>query len=79
MIALSSIGGLNHCINSPDSIDNVYTYAVYYVYTHKPGATCPTCKEIEMFKTILVPIDSSDTSLVAVDYAIDLSRTFNSE
>jgi nucleotide-binding universal stress UspA family protein len=35
--------------------------------------------EIEMFKTILVPIDSSDTSLVAVDYAIDLSRSFNSE
>jgi nucleotide-binding universal stress UspA family protein len=35
--------------------------------------------EIEMFKTILVPIDSSDTSLVAVDYAIDLSRFFNSE
>jgi len=32
-----------------------------------------------MFKTILVPIDSSDTSLVAVDYAIDLSRSFNSE
>ncbi len=32
-----------------------------------------------MFKTILVPIDSSDTSLVAVDYAIDLSKTFNSE
>ncbi len=32
-----------------------------------------------MFKTILVPIDSSDTSLVAVDYAIDLSRAFNSE
>ncbi len=32
-----------------------------------------------MFKTILVPIDSSDTSLVAVDYAIDLSRFFNSE
>ncbi len=32
-----------------------------------------------MFKTILVPIDSSDTSLVAVDYAIDLSRTFKSE
>ncbi len=32
-----------------------------------------------MFKTILVPIDSSDTSLIAVDYAIDLSRSFNSE
>ena len=32
-----------------------------------------------MFKTILVPIDSSDTSLVAVDYAVDLSRSFNSE
>ncbi len=32
-----------------------------------------------MFKTILVPIDSSDTSLVAVDYAIDLSRSFDSE
>ncbi len=32
-----------------------------------------------MFKTILVPIDSSDTSLVAVDYAIDLSKSFNSE
>ena len=32
-----------------------------------------------MFKTILVPIDSSDTSLVAVDYAIDLSRSFNSK
>ncbi|KHE93799.1 MAG: universal stress protein [Candidatus Scalindua rubra] len=32
-----------------------------------------------MFKTILVPIDSSDSSLVAVDYAIDLSRLFNSE
>lgn len=32
-----------------------------------------------MFKTILVPIDSSDTSLVAVDYAIDLSRSFNSD
>ncbi len=32
-----------------------------------------------MFKTILVPIDSSDTSLVAVDYAIELSRSFNSE
>ena len=32
-----------------------------------------------MFKTILVPIDSSDTSLVAVDYAIDLSKSFDSE
>ncbi len=32
-----------------------------------------------MLKTILVPIDSSDTSLVAVDYAIELSRSFNSE
>jgi len=32
-----------------------------------------------MFKTILVPIDSSDASLVAVDYAIDLSRSFDSE
>ncbi len=32
-----------------------------------------------MFKTILVPIDSSDTSLVAVDYAIDISKSFNSE
>ena len=32
-----------------------------------------------MFKTILVPIDSSDTSLVAVDYAIDLSKSFKSE
>ncbi len=32
-----------------------------------------------MFKTILVPIDGSDTSLVAVDYAIELSRSFNSE
>ena len=32
-----------------------------------------------MFKTILVPIDTSDTSLVAVDYAIELSRSFNSE
>ena len=32
-----------------------------------------------MFKIILVPIDSSDTSLVAVDYAIDLSRSFDSE
>lgn len=32
-----------------------------------------------MFKTILVPIDSSDSSLVAVDYAIDLSKSFNSE
>ncbi len=32
-----------------------------------------------MFKTILVPIDSSDTSLVAVDYAIDLSKSFGSE
>ena len=32
-----------------------------------------------MFKTILVPIDSSDTSLVAVDYAIDLSRSYKSE
>ncbi len=32
-----------------------------------------------MFNTILVPIDSSDTSLVAVDYAIDLSKSFDSE
>ncbi|ODS31419.1 MAG: universal stress protein family protein [Candidatus Scalindua rubra] len=32
-----------------------------------------------MLKTILVPIDSSDTSLVAVDYAIELSKSFNSE
>ncbi len=32
-----------------------------------------------MFKSILVPIDGSDTSLVAVDYAIELSRSFNSE
>lgn len=32
-----------------------------------------------MFKTILVPIDTSDTSLVAVDYAIELSKSFNSE
>ena len=32
-----------------------------------------------MFKTILVPIDSSDTSLIAVDYAIDLSKSFDSE
>ncbi len=32
-----------------------------------------------MFKTILVPIDGSDTSLVAVDYAIELSRSFNAE
>ncbi|GAX59821.1 universal stress protein UspA and related nucleotide-binding proteins [Candidatus Scalindua japonica] len=32
-----------------------------------------------MFNTILVPIDSSDTSLVAVDYAIDLARSFKSE
>ncbi|MGR3301284.1 MAG: universal stress protein [Candidatus Scalindua sp.] len=32
-----------------------------------------------MFKTILVPIDGSDTSLVAVDYAIELSRPFDSE
>ncbi len=32
-----------------------------------------------MFKTILVPVDGSDTSLVAVDYAIELSRSFNSE
>jgi nucleotide-binding universal stress UspA family protein len=32
-----------------------------------------------MFKTILVPIDGSDTSLVAVDYAIELSRSFKSE
>jgi len=35
--------------------------------------------EIEMFNTILVPIDSSDTSLIAVDYAIDLSKSFDSE
>ncbi len=32
-----------------------------------------------MFKSILVPIDGSDTSLVAVDYAIELSRSFDSE
>ncbi len=32
-----------------------------------------------MFKTILVPIDSSDSSLVAVDYAIDISKTFKSK
>ena len=32
-----------------------------------------------MFKTILAPVDGSDTSLVAVDYAIELSRSFNSE
>ncbi|MFQ5686709.1 MAG: universal stress protein [Candidatus Scalindua sp.] len=32
-----------------------------------------------MFKSILVPVDGSDTSLVAVDYAIELSRPFNSE
>ncbi|KKL97262.1 hypothetical protein LCGC14_1836270, partial [marine sediment metagenome] len=32
-----------------------------------------------MLKTILVPIDSSDTSLVAVGYAIELSKSFNSE
>ena len=32
-----------------------------------------------MLKTILVPIDGSDTSLVAVDYAIELSRIFNAE
>ena len=32
-----------------------------------------------MFKTILVPIDTSDTSLIAVDYAIELSKSFNSE
>jgi len=32
-----------------------------------------------MFKSILVPVDGSDTSLVAVDYAIELSRSFNSE
>ena len=32
-----------------------------------------------MFKTILVPVDGSDTSLVAVDYAIKLSKAFNSE
>ncbi len=32
-----------------------------------------------MVNTILVPIDSSDSSLVAVDYAIDLSKSFNSE
>ncbi len=32
-----------------------------------------------MFKTILVPIDASETSLVAVDYAIELSKSFNSE
>ena len=38
-----------------------------------------TFTEIKMFKTILVPIDTSDTSLVAVDYAIELSKSFNSE
>jgi nucleotide-binding universal stress UspA family protein len=32
-----------------------------------------------MFKSILVPVDGSDTSLVAVDYAIELSRSFDSE
>lgn len=32
-----------------------------------------------MFKSILVPIDGSETSLVAVDYAIELSKSFNSE
>ncbi len=32
-----------------------------------------------MFKTILVPIDSSDSSLVAVDYAIDISKSYKSE
>ncbi|MFQ5964825.1 MAG: universal stress protein [Candidatus Scalinduaceae bacterium] len=32
-----------------------------------------------MLKTILVPVDGSDTSLVAVEYAIELSRSFNSE
>lgn len=30
-------------------------------------------------KTILVPVDSSDTSLVAADYAIELSKSFNAE
>ena len=32
-----------------------------------------------MLKTILVPIDGSETSLVAVDYAIELSKIFNAE
>ncbi|MCP4269711.1 MAG: universal stress protein [Candidatus Brocadiaceae bacterium] len=32
-----------------------------------------------MFKTILVPIDSSESSLVAVDYAIDISKSYKSE
>ncbi len=32
-----------------------------------------------MIKTILVPVDGSDTSLVAVDYAIEISKSFNAE
>lgn len=32
-----------------------------------------------MFKTILVPVDGSDTSLVAVDYAIEFSKSFKAE
>ncbi|MCP5004296.1 MAG: universal stress protein [Planctomycetes bacterium] len=32
-----------------------------------------------MLKTILVPVDGSDNSLIAVDYAIELSKIFNAE
>ena len=32
-----------------------------------------------MVKTILVPVDGSETSLVAVDYAIEISKSFNAE
>ncbi|GJQ57839.1 MAG: universal stress protein [Candidatus Scalindua sp. AMX11] len=32
-----------------------------------------------MLKTILVPVDGSDSCLVAVDYAIELSRIFDAE